>query len=411
MTGYVDISMNRANEEKKTYKICSLFSGCGGMDLGAIGGFTFQGKKFKRLPTEIVFSNDIDTDATNAYNTNLKLFHHKNDCRLGDIRKIPTTEIPDFSILLAGFPCQPFSNAGNRKGVNDDNGRGTLFEVCERVLKEKINSGHKPKAFIFENVRGILSSKMADGTTVPDEIKKRMNALGYTVSQQLICSSDYGVPQKRYRVLIIGIDKNIKDFEFDFSKADELVKKEKLPSVKNNNSDALVLGSILKDIDEPGEYWEYSKTTQDMIEKIGICEHGKKAIQFFKNNIPLSEMPKNIFEGRSWKNVPPEQLTPRFLKIYNEPKKYHAPKFFRRFAYGEINGTITASAQPENCGITHPVENRRFSVKEIKRIQSFPDEFDLDSIPLQSRYKVVGNAVPPVMAWVFVKSLIDTLES
>ena len=401
---------NNQNSSKNVYKICSLFSGCGGMDLGAIGGFSFQGKQFARLATDIVFSNDIDSDAANAYNANLKLFHHDDECRLGDVREIETSEIPDFDILLAGFPCQPFSNAGNRKGVNDDNGRGTLFEVCERVLKDKINSGYKPKAFVFENVRGILSSKMPDGTTVPDEIKKRMESLNYNVSHQLVCSSNYGVPQKRYRVLIIGIDKSIQEKTFDFLKADEIVKNESLPSDKNQTAEKLVLGSILKDIEDPGEYWEYSKTTQDMIEKIGPCEHGKKAIQFFKKNISLKEMPKNIFEGRSWKDVPPEQLTPRFLKIYNEPKKYHAPKFFRRFAYGEINGTITASAQPENCGITHPVENRRFSVKEIKRIQSFPDNFNLDSIPLQSRYKVIGNAVPPVMAWVFVKALIETLE-
>ena len=211
-------------------KICSLFTGCGGMDLGAVGGFEFQGRKFSRLPTEIVFSNDIDSDATNAYNANLKLFHHKHEAVLGDVREIKTSDIPDFDILLAGFPCQPFSNAGNRKGVNDDNGRGTLFEVCERVLKDKIDSGHKPKAFIFENVRGILSSKMPDGTTVPEEIKRRMDKLDYEVSQQLLCASDYGVPQKRYRVLIIGIDKKLnKDSikKFDFSKLDELIEKKK----------------------------------------------------------------------------------------------------------------------------------------------------------------------------------------
>ncbi len=383
------------------------------MDLGAVGGFEFQGRKFNRLPTEIVFSNDIDFDAINAYNSNLKLFHHKREVILGDVREIKTSDIPDFDILLAGFPCQPFSNAGNRKGVNDDNGRGTLFEVCERVLKDKIDSGYKPKAFIFENVRGILSSKMPDGTTVPEEIKKRMDKLDYEVSQQLVCASDYGVPQKRYRVLIIGIDKKLnKDSvkRFDFSKLDALIQNKNIPSEKNGTGGKLVIGEILKDIDEPGEYWEYSKTTQDMIEKIGPCEHGRNAIDYFRQGLFLSEMPKNIVEGRSWKNIPPEQLTPRFKKIYDQPQKYHAPNFFRRFAYGEINGTITASAQPENCGITHPVENRRYSVKEIARIQSFPDNYDFSEIPLQSRYKVIGNAVPPVLAWCLVDTLIKTLE-
>ena len=400
-------------ENKPKFKICSLFTGCGGMDLGAVGGFEFQGRKFSRLPTEIVFANDIDSDATNAYNSNLKLFHHKQEAILGDVREIQTSDIPDFDILLAGFPCQPFSNAGNRKGVNDDNGRGTLFEVCERVLKDKIDSAHRPKAFIFENVRGILSSKMADGTTVPEEIRKRMDKLGYEVSQQLVCASDYGVPQKRYRVLIIGIDRNLAGDsvkKFDFEKLDALIQKKNIPSEKNGTGDKLVIGEILKDVDDPGEYWEYSKTTQDMIEKIGPCEHGKEAIKYFKQGLELSAMPKNITEGRSWKNIPPEQLTPRFRKIYDQPKKYHAPKFFRRFAYGEINGTITASAQPENCGITHPVENRRYSVKEIARIQSFPDNYNFSEIPLQSRYKVIGNAVPPVLAWCVIKTLVETLE-
>ena len=141
-----------------------------------------------------------------------------------------------------------------------------MFEVCERVLTDKIESGHKPRAFIFEIVRGILSSKMPDGTTVPEEIRKRMDKLDYEVSQQLVCASDYGVPQKRYRVLIIGIDRNLAGDsvkKFDFTKLDELIQKKKIPSEKNGTGNKLVIGEILKDIDEPGEYWEYSKTTQD----------------------------------------------------------------------------------------------------------------------------------------------------
>lgn len=327
-------------------------------------------------------------------------------CR--DVREIADGEFPDFDVLIAGFPCQPFSNAGNRKGVNDGNGRGTLFEECERVLRSKIRQGKTPRAFVFENVRGILSSKMPDGkTTVPEEIRKRMERLGFNVAMKLVCAADYGVPQMRFRVLIVGMRNSLK--EFDFGKMKDVVERYRIPSLSYGNSERLLLGSVLSDVPED-EYWKYTKATQDMIEKIGPCRHGKAALEFFRKAFSKSEMPPVYCEGRSWKDIDPALLTPRFRKIHDDPRKYHSPKFFRRFAFGEINGTITASAQPENCGITHPVENRRFSVREIARIQSFPDEFLFDSIPLQSRYKVIGNAVPPVLGWVLAKALIETVE-
>jgi hypothetical protein len=108
-----------------------------------------------------------------------------------------------------------------------------------------------------------------------------------------------------------------------------------------------------------------------------------QALDYFVPGFHKEDLPAVVYEGRSWKDIPYELLSPRFKKIADDPKKYHAPKFFRRFAFGEINGTITASAQPENCGITHPVENRRYSVRECARIQSFPDEYGFGSIPLQ----------------------------
>lgn len=395
----------------KKLRIASLFSGCGGLDLGFLGGFTSEKISFDKLPTEIVFANDFDPDATNCYNSNTLLTNDGHQCTLNDIRKIETCEIPDFDILLAGFPCQPFSNAGNRKGVNDEE-KGTLFEECERILKQKIETGDKPLAFVFENVRGILSSKMADGTLVPDEIHHRMDDLGYNVSQKLVCASDYGVPQKRHRLLIVGIAKEIGS-SFDFEKMDELVANNNIPSEKNGTEGPLLLGSILQGLENTtdNEFWAYSKTTQNMIDEIGPCKHGTDALKYFKDGIQKSELPKICMEGRSWKDIPYEHLTPRFRNIYDNPKKYHAPKFFRRFAYGEINGTITASSQPEKCGITHPVENRRYSVREIARIQSFPDEYHFNAIQLQARYKVIGNAVPPVMAWVLANSLIRTIKS
>lgn len=394
----------------KRFRVASLFSGCGGLDLGFSGGFSFYGHDFFRLPTEIVFANDFDKDAASCYNSNPLLTSDGVEALLADIRSVDADSIPDFDILLAGFPCQPFSNAGNRKGVNDKNGRGTLFEECERILKAKIDRGVKPMAFVFENVRGILSSKMDDGTTVPDEIRQRMEALGFNVTMKLVNSSHYGVPQQRYRVLIIGVRNDFP--HFDFSELDNLVKSENIPSVANNTQEPLLIGSILQGVETlpNNEFWKYSETTQRTVDLIGPCAHGEEAIKYFTDGFSASELPNIVFEGRSWKDIPYKDLSPRLRKIADDPKKYHAPKFFRRFAYGEINGTITASAQPENCGITHPIFNRRYTVREIARIQSFPDNYTFDAIPLQSQYKVIGNAVPPILGWVVAKTLTDHLS-
>lgn len=391
-------------------KIASLFSGCGGLDLGFVGGFHYLGKPFERLDTEIVFANDFDKDAVTCYNSNELLAAAGTDCLLDDIRNVDADVIPDFDILLAGFPCQPFSNAGNRKGVNDDNGRGTLFEECERIIKSKVELGKKPKAFVFENVRGILSSKMQDGETpVPQEIKSRMEHLGYNVAMQLVCSSDYGVPQKRYRVLIVGLDSSFGTFDFDSMR--KVVETNCIPSTSFGRDEKLLLGSILQNVGSAPDnsIWDFSETTQKTVELIGGCRHGMNAMKLFVGDFSKNDLPPIVFEGRSWKDIPYEKLSPRFKRIADDPQRYHAPKFFRRFAFGEINGTITASAQPENCGITHPVENRRYSVRECARIQSFPDDFVFGSIPLQSQYKVIGNAVPPVMAWVLAKALLNYL--
>lgn len=391
--------------------IASLFSGCGGLDLGFTGGFHFRGTNCQRLDTDIVFANDFDQDACNCYNANPLLTEEGAGCRLDDIRNIHTDEIPDFDILLAGFPCQPFSNAGRRQGVNDANGRGTLFEECHRIIADKIAAGHRPQAFVFENVRGILSSHVENGNTVPEEIVHIMNELGYDVTYRLVCASDYGVPQKRYRVLIVGIDQELGLPPFDFDTLQEIVENEHIPSEHYGRSEELVLGRILQGADQQNDHvvWPFSPGTQNMVDLIGPCQHGLEAFAYFHDGYELNAVPRECFNGRSWKDVPYEYLTPRFRNIYDNPQRYHAPKFYRRFAFGEICGTITASAQPDKCGVTHPVENRRYSVRECARIQSFPDEYQFGIIPLQSQYKVIGNAVPPVMAWVIARALLNHL--
>ena len=391
--------------------IASLFSGCGGLDLGFTGGFNFRGKSYNRLNTKIVFANDFDSDAQTCYNSNVLLTEDGSNCLLSDIRNVDVNDIPNFDILLAGFPCQPFSNAGNRKGVKDENGRGTLFEECHRIIAGKIESGHRPQAFLFENVRGILSSHVENGNTVPEEIVRIMGELEYDVTYQLVCASDFGVPQKRYRVLMVGIDRHLNLEPFNFSSLEEIVKSNNIPSEHFGQMEELVLGRILQDVQNlpDNDVWNFSPGTQQTVDLIGSCKHGVDAFQYFTENYKLEDLPEDCFVGRSWKDIPYELLTPRFRNIYDNPKRYHAPKFFRRFAFGEICGTLTASAQPDKCGVTHPIENRRYSVRECARIQSFPDNYLFSSIPLQSRYKVIGNAVPPILAWVVASALLNHL--
>ncbi len=398
---------------KKPLRVASLFAGCGGLDLGFAGGFEFRKFKFPRNNFKLVFANDFDKDAERVYNTNASRFFGSKKMTFGDIREIDAADIPEFDVLLAGFPCQPFSNAGLRGSTLDLKGRGTLFYECERILKYAIkHQVSPPKAFVFENVRGILSSKMPDGTPVVEEISKRMKRLGYNISTQLVNSSEFGVAQNRYRVLIVGVRKEFP--QFDFQSMNTIVKKFELPSASEKPYE-LFMGSILSDIPNSApqfeKYWKYSPSGQQMVDLIGPCVGDKKLLSKFQRGVPLEKIKEDVSVGRSWKNIPPSKLSPRFKKIYDDPKKYHAPNFYRRFALAEICGTITASAQPENCGITHPFENRRMTIREAARVQSFPDSFDFDTQTLPGAYKVIGNAVPPVLGWVIARALDKHLNS
>jgi DNA (cytosine-5)-methyltransferase 1 len=321
----------------------SLFSGCGGLDLG-----------FENAGFEIVWANDFDTDAQAVYS--LHFGHGKIDPR--NIMMVGEDEIPDCDILTAGFPCQPFSNAGNRKGVHDS--RGMLYKECLRIVGRKM-----PKVIFFENVKGLLSTKYIDGRNLAEVIMEDLSSIGgvgYNVVYRLVNASDYGVPQNRHRVMFVGIRKDLgKTFAFP----------EKVPK------HGVTVGDVLaRPEDAPNQvHWELSPQAMEMIAYIP--------------------------EGGSWKNVPYEHLAPRFKKIRDQMKKYHSPNFYRRFARNEICGTITASAQPENCGIVHPIENRRYTIREIARIQTFPDDFlFLDDTPrnITAMYKVIGNAVPVNLA-------------
>jgi DNA (cytosine-5)-methyltransferase 1 len=323
-------------------KLGSLFSGCGGLDLG-----------FHNSGFQIEWANDFDNDACSVYRQNL------GDIIEEDITKLSLDNLKKVDVITGGFPCQPFSSAGNRLGVEDN--RGNLFFETLRFVKK-----FKPKIVLFENVRGILSIKNKDGNKYIDDIVDILtnidNEVGYNVKYKLLLSSDYDVPQNRYRVIIVGVRKDLNQ-HFSFPE----------PIIQNDISN-LTVSKIINNTDNTlnNQHWEFSPQQKQMVQY--------------------------ITEGGSWKDIPYEVLPDRFRRIRDNIKFYRSPNFYRRFARNEINGTITASAQPENCGIIHPLENRRYTIREIARIQSFPDDFKFDENKIVNNYKVIGNAVPPKMA-------------
>lgn len=181
-------------------KVVSLFSGCGGADLGLLGGFDFLGKKYKNLDFEVIWANDIEPFAVSTYRKNFG-----DHIIEEDITKIKTKDVPSHDLLVGGFPCQTFSMIGRRKGFADP--RGLLYEEMVRILKLK-----KPKAFIAENVKGLVS---VNNGRVLDKMLSDFNKAGYRVFYKVLNASHYGVPQKRERLFIIGIKKDNKlDFKF-----------------------------------------------------------------------------------------------------------------------------------------------------------------------------------------------------
>ncbi len=170
-----------------TKTFIDLFAGIGGIRLG-----------FESVGYKCVFSSEWDEDACKTYEANF------GERPAGDITKIPSEDIPDFDILLAGFPCQPFSIIGLKEGFNHET-QGTLFFEIERILKDK-----NPMAFMLENVRNLVAH---DGGRTLKIILTHLEALGYKVYYKVLNALDFGLPQKRERIIIVGFRVPVK-FEF-----------------------------------------------------------------------------------------------------------------------------------------------------------------------------------------------------
>ena len=226
--------------EKETVRFIDLFAGIGGIRLGLE-----QALKKAGYSTKCVFTSEIKDHAIRVLTQN-----HPKDKITGDITKVDAADIPDFDILCGGFPCQAFSAAGNRDGFADT--RGTLFFDVQRIILKK-----QPKGFILENVEGLVNH---DGGNTLNVIVHNLRKAGYRVAYKVLNSADFGVPQERKRIYIVGVRKDLSDTA---------------PSLDDFTVKNTVLGKIL----ESGKPVSDSPFVKLLLEKFTVEELAGKAIK------------------------------------------------------------------------------------------------------------------------------------
>jgi DNA (cytosine-5)-methyltransferase 1 len=270
-------------------KIVSLFSGAGGLDLGLINA-----------GHEIIWANDIDADSCKTYRLNIG-----DHIVCSDISTINLDEIPDGEVIVGGFPCQGFSMANMLRTVDDE--RNKLYKQFYRII-----NGKKPKYFIAENVRGILS---LDNGNVIKKIVKDFSDAGYRVQYKPFNTADYGVPQTRIRVIIAGTRNDLPQ-ELDFQ----------FPEPTHDKTNWVTISSALQGIPDP----------EDTRSK-------------FKNHIYSKyKITNRNFTGH--RETDPNKPSPTIL------------------ARGNGKGGV--------CAIQHPTNHRRMSVRESATVQTFPLDFE-----------------------------------
>jgi DNA (cytosine-5)-methyltransferase 1 len=324
---------------KMSYKFIDLFAGIGGFRLG------FENQGF-----QCVFSSEIDKHAQEMY------FKNFNDAPYGDITKIDENMIPNFDILLGGFPCQPFSIAGDKKGFNDT--RGTLFFEIIRIIKY-----HKPKVVFLENVKHF---KNHDKGNTLKTVLLSLKELGYKTSWKLLNAKDFGVPQNRERTIIIA---SLDQIEFNF---DNL-----------NTREEVNLKDILENENIKFEYLD--KTEYTLIDS------------------PKKQLSGLIFAGYRNKAIRKNGVrenTNHLSRVHKQPNRIYSS-----------NGTHPTLSSQEPTGryfIHHKERVRKLTLKECYRLMGFPDNFKM--VGTQSKlYNRVGNAIVVPMVEEIAKQISQQL--
>lgn len=329
-------------------KIISLFSGCGGLDLG-----------FVQAGYDIVLSNEFDSRIWETYELNFP----NHTLIKGDVRELDEHKFPSYGVdgIIGGPPCQSWSEAGNLKGITDK--RGQLFYDYIRIL-----SVVKPKFFLAENVRGMLADRHHDAVS---SIVNLFNQAGYDVNISLVNARDYGVAQERRRVFYIGFRKDLKaSFQFPIGSTC-------LPSQR------LTLRDAIADLQD---------TAVPAIDNY----HNPKAInnnEYFTGSYSPIFMSRN--RVRSWDEQGfTVQASGRQCQLHPQaPKmiKIHQNKYEFRSGYENLY--------------------RRMTVREVARLQGFPDNFKFIYDQVNTGYLMIGNAVPVPLAKQIASEIKKTLEA
>lgn len=395
--------------KSKKLKVVGLFSGCGGLDLGFIqAGF------------DIIWANDFNSDAVKTYKRNIG-----NHITCGDITEIKSSEIPNnFDVLLGGFPCQGFSIANSKRNMDDK--RNFLYLEMLRIIKDK-----KPKFFVAENVKGLLS--MEKGRVI-EMIVSDFKKIGYDVDYKVLKASDFGVPQNRERVVIIG---NRLGVENPFPKVTHGENNDKLlPYVtvkqvvghlanKRISTNPLKIGGKLvynhiartnvqdefwgrkhpvnqHEICDYLKYWRDKSgwTTKKVDEHFGYAH---TAGHWFRkdNNSGSIPNPKDWWELKKILKFD-SKYDKAVTELVLKPITFE--QSLRINNWDKPSDTITATG-PE----IHPNRERRMSVRECAIIQTFPDDFVFEG-SMASMYQQIGNAVPVLLAYKIAKGIKNQLK-
>ena len=362
--------------KKNKIKVIGLFSGCGGLDLG-----------FKQAGYDIIWANDILKDACETYKLNIGN-HIINE----DITKVNLEAIPNADLIVGGPPCQGFSGIGKRD-PNDDRS-ALVYSYLDVVNKIQ------PKIFLFENVTGIKSSKASDGSKVIENLKKAFEDIGYHINIFTLNAADYGVPQKRKRVFIIGNKLGV-----DIT-APSQTHFDNVPNKKQWISSFEAISDLESPNEEGNIKYKHEPTCDYQL--LMRKNSSETTLQITPYSSPTDkEIIKHVKPGGNYMDIPDAVSTKRIM--------YFKSTGGRTTTYGRLNPekpnyTLNTHFNRPNIGCNiHYDENRMITIREGLRFQSFPDDFHLISSTKRNYYVQVGNAVPPLLSKAWAEHLLEYL--